>query len=115
MAFFGMIISLALNLILIPELKAMGAAYASLSAQVVTAIIQVVLAFKILDIHFETKYVFKLLAFTLSLFALNWISTFLPFDWIIRMGISLSLILMSAFALQLLNVKAFISILKYEK
>ncbi|RUA29013.1 MAG: hypothetical protein DSY76_03765 [Bacteroidetes bacterium] len=115
MAFFGMLISLGLNLILIPEMKAMGAAYAGLTAQVVTAIIQVVLAFKILDIHFEPKYVLKLAVFVLSLFILNGISTYLPFEWIIRMGISLALILMSAFALQLLNVKAFISILKYEK
>ena len=115
MAFIGMLISLVLNLVLIPEMKALGSAYAGLTAQVVTAIIQVVLAFKILDIHFEAKYVFKLAAFVLSLFALNWISTFLPFEWIIRMGISLALILMSAFALQLLNVKAFISIIKYEK
>jgi len=115
MAFFGMLISLGLNLILIPEMKAMGAAYAGLTAQVVTAFIQVILAFKILDIHFETRYVLKLIVFVLSLFALNWISTYLPFEWIIRMGISLALILMSAFALQLLNVKAFISILKYEE
>ena len=115
MAFIGMLISLGLNLILIPEMKAMGAAYAGLTAQVVTAIIQVFLAFKILDIHFETKYVLKLIAFVFSLFALNWISTFLPYEWIIRMGISLALILMSAFALQLLNIRAFISIIKYEK
>jgi O-antigen/teichoic acid export membrane protein len=115
MAFIGMLISLGLNLVLIPEMKAMGAAYAGLTAQVVTAIIQVFLAFKILDIHFEAKYVLKLIAFVLSLFALNWISTFLPYEWIIRMGISLALILMSAFALRLLNIKAFISIIKYEK
>ena len=115
MAFIGMLISLGLNLVLIPEMKAMGAAYAGLTAQVVTAIIQVFLAFKILDIHFEAKFILKLIAFVLSLFALNWISTFLPFEWIIRMGISLALILMSAFALRLLNIRAFISIIKYEK
>ena len=115
MAFFGMLISLSLNLILIPEFKALGSAYAGLSAQIATAIIQVFLAFKILDIHFEAKYIFKLIAFVLSLFALNWISTFLPLEWFLRMGISLALILMSAFALRLLNVKAFISIIKYEE
>jgi len=115
MAFFGMLISLGLNLILIPELKALGSAYAGFSAQVVTAIIQVILAFKILDIHFELKYILRLLAFVLSLFALNWISTFLPLEWFLRLGISLALILMSAFALRLLNIKAFISIIKYEK
>jgi O-antigen/teichoic acid export membrane protein len=115
MAFIGMLISLGLNLVLIPEMKAMGAAYAGLTAQVATAIIQVFLAFKILDIHFEARYVLKLIAFVLSLFALNWISTYLPFEWIIRMGISLALIIMSAFALRLLNIKAFISIIKYEK
>ncbi len=115
MAFIGMLISLGINLYLIPEMKAMGSAYASLIAQVVTAIIQVVLAFKILDIHFEAKFVLRLGVFVVGLFAFNWLTTYLPYEWFFRLGVSLSLVLMSSFALRLLNVKAFISILKEEK
>ena len=115
MAFVGMLISLFMNFYLIPEFKAMGSAYASLAAQVVTAIIQVFLAFKIMDIRFEFSFVMRLLFFVAGLFALSWFTTFLPFEWIIRLGISLALILMSAFALRLLNLKAFVSIIKYEK
>lgn len=113
-AFLGMLISLGLNLYLIPEMKAMGSAYASLIAQVVTAIIQVVLAFKIMDIHFEGRFILRLLVFVMGLFAFNWLVTFLPFEWFFRMGISLALVLISSFALRLLNLKAFIGILKEE-
>ena len=115
MAFIGMLISLVLNIYLIPEFKAMGSAYASLAAQMVTAIIQIYLAFKILDIRFELSYLFRLVVFVAGLFAFNWLTTYLPYEWIIRISISIALILMSSFALRLLNLKAFISIIKYEK
>jgi len=115
MAFVGVILSLGINLYLIPDMKAMGSAWASLAAQGVTAILQVILAFKILNIHFESKYILRLLAFVLSLFALNWISIQLPFDWMWRLGISGALILMSSFALRLMNVQSFLKILREEK
>ena len=115
MAFIGMLISITFNLVLIPEMKAMGSAYASLAAQGFTAIIQVVLAFKILDIRFGLNYILKIAFFFIGLLVINWIISFLPFDWYIRLTISLGLILMSAFALRLLNIKEFILILKKEE
>jgi O-antigen/teichoic acid export membrane protein len=115
MAFVGVVLSLAINLYLIPDMKAMGSAWASLSAQGVTAIIQVFLAFRILDIHFEAKYLLRLFAFVISLFVLNWISVQLPFDWIVRLGIAGGLILMSSFALRLMKLQSFLHILREEK
>ncbi len=115
MALVGVLISLGVNTSLIPEMKAMGSAWASLAAQGTTAIIQVYLAFRILDIRFETNFILRLVTFVAGLFAFNFLVSQLDYNWMIRLVISVALILMSAFALRLLNLRTFFTILKEEQ
>ncbi|MBI3134297.1 MAG: oligosaccharide flippase family protein [Bacteroidetes bacterium] len=55
MAFNGLILNVLLNLLLIPAYKAEGAAMATLITQGVTAVIQVVLAYRLVNIRFNVR------------------------------------------------------------
>ncbi|MEZ5196938.1 MAG: oligosaccharide flippase family protein [Bacteroidales bacterium] len=64
-AAIGMIISIAINIVLVPQFQATGSAYASLTAQFVTCIAQVIAA----EVAFKFKVNFKFLA-SLAVFVL---------------------------------------------
>ncbi len=114
-ALFGMIISLTVNFILIPQLQAYGSAWANFAAQIVTAVLQIYFAIKLLRINIENKYILKLLIYILVAIVLSYFSILLPFNWIINFALlSISIVLL-AFILRLLNVKAFINIIQNEK
>jgi O-antigen/teichoic acid export membrane protein len=114
-AFAGMIISLGLNLLLIPKMEAIGSSWASFSAQIFTALLQIYFAFKILPIHFERAYYLKLLAFLLISLLLTYASSLFTLWWIWKVLLVLFGITITAFSLKLLNIKAFIKILQIEK
>lgn len=66
-ATFGMIINIGLNLVLIPQYKEEGAAITSLTAQSITAVLQIILAMKIFHIKFNLRYALQLLLFVVCL------------------------------------------------
>jgi O-antigen/teichoic acid export membrane protein len=70
-ALCGVIINLVLNFYFIHKEGAIGAAKASMITQVLTAIAQVYLAFKILKINVEYKEIFRLIIFVLGIAALS--------------------------------------------
>lgn len=63
MAAVSVVINITLNIWLIPQMKASGAAIASLTAQSLAALVQVYLAFRILKIRTDTGYLIKILMF----------------------------------------------------
>ena len=75
MAFGGVLLNISLNVYLIPKHGAYGAAIASMITQVGTAVIQVILSFKILHLKIEWKSVLQTFCFV-SIFAC--IISFLP-------------------------------------
>ena len=75
MAFGGVLLNISLNLYLIPTKGAYGAAIASMITQVGTAVIQVILSFKILHLKIEWKSVLQTCCFV-SIFTC--IISFLP-------------------------------------
>lgn len=115
-AFAGVVISLSLNFILIPLMKAKGAAITALIVQSVTAIAQIVVGMNVFKIKIETKKIINiflfLALFLLSSFALkslniNWLMEYLL---IIAVGIILS------FIFKLISLKLMFRILKgYEE
>jgi O-antigen/teichoic acid export membrane protein len=113
-ALAGVIVSFGLNFLLIPRYAAEGSAIAALSAQWLTALIQLYLAFRILKIKMGKAFILRLLTFLIFAFIITKSSIiFISNAWL---GIALSvlcLMLLSLF-LGLLNVKAFILILKQE-
>lgn len=66
-AFAGMLVNLIVNFILIPHLHARGAAIASLSTQSLMALIQTIIAFRILKIPFKTLPLLRCFLFAIIL------------------------------------------------
>jgi O-antigen/teichoic acid export membrane protein len=114
-AFSGMIMNLTLNFILIPKLHSTGSAYASLTTQMIMAIIQVFLVIRIFKFKFNVRYLLRLLVFLAGVFIFCIVSQKLPFDW------KISLIIMGIFSvataaiIKLLNIRSFITLLKKEQ
>lgn len=113
-AAFGVLLSVVLNFALIPTFKALGAAYASLVAQSITAILQLGIAFYILKLTMNKAYLIKLLAFVALVFGFSFIAPQLPFHWIFQIVTILISSVIVAFALRLLALKSLLSILKNE-
>ena len=113
-AALGVIISLIMNFIFIPQLASQGSAFAALSAQWVTALLQVYFAIKILKIKIENPYILKLFFFTISVFLLGFLSHYIPYGWKIQMAAMLIAVLFSSFGFNLINLPAFLNILRHE-
>jgi O-antigen/teichoic acid export membrane protein len=71
----AIIINIAINLTLIPMLQARGAAIASLTTQTTIAIMQFIIAFKLLKIPFSTLPYFRCLLFTCLLITTTYVAT----------------------------------------
>ena len=68
MALAGLLLNIFLNIILIPEFKSVGAAGATLITQSITAIIQLVLVYKLIKVRFEIAIFLKLIALIILVF-----------------------------------------------
>ena len=120
MALFGVVLNIGLNVILIPILKAEGAAIATLVTQSVTAIIQIVLAFQLFKFRVDWTIFARILVFTVIIVAIN-------SSWFIHLsglgGTSKNAQLLSIFLLGILlilvlrfiNIKEMIQLLKPQK
>ena len=114
MATIGMLINIGLNLILIPQIQAMGSAYASLITQLLTACSQLIIAVVIFKLRINYLLILKLIGFTLFLIISCKISLYID-NWI--WGFSLVLLsgLTYAFISKLMNLKALLAIIKNEE
>jgi O-antigen/teichoic acid export membrane protein len=110
----GVIISLILNLLLVPRLQAVGSAYASLSAQFVTAIVQVILAWKIFRFRVNYKFLVVLLTFVSGVGLLGYFSVFLPYEWQINFSLMLGGSILLTFLLRLINIRELIRVMRSE-
>jgi O-antigen/teichoic acid export membrane protein len=72
-AIAGIIVNMAVNLILIPRLHAVGAAVASLSTQSVVAVLQVVIAFHQLKVPIRSLPILQAVLFTLVIVPVVWL------------------------------------------
>jgi len=111
----GVVISLVINLVMVPRLQAVGSAYASLSAQFITAIAQVIIAFKIFRFRTNYKYLFVLLAFVSGVIAMGYFSRQLPYEWKINFALMLGAASLLTFLLQLINLKELFRVLRSEQ
>ncbi len=114
MASAGMLINISLNLILIPQLHAMGSAYASLTTQILTAISQLIIAVFIFKLKMNYVLILKLVGFTLFTIIICKVSLFID-NWIYGFGLVILSGFVYAFISRLMSMKAIISILKNEK
>lgn len=111
MAAFGMVLNITLNLIMIPKMQALGAAYISLFTQTITAIAQVFIAIRIFRFKPKWSIIIRIMAFALLVIATGHLSRFIEkplFGYLSMLVMSLLI----AFAVKLINLKTLFNILK---
>lgn len=111
-AICGVLINILMNVILIPKYGAEGAAFASFVTQGITAILQVIIAFKILNILIIKKELFMILIFSLIAISTFYWHNLLTYDWLISFIIVFAILLISAFITGMISVKKVLLILK---
>jgi O-antigen/teichoic acid export membrane protein len=109
----GLVINLSLNLLLIPYYQSIGSAYASIATQCITAILQLLLVYKVFKFNKDFK---TLISMVLLVGLLYLIGYLLHETVLIRWELSVVVMLISgliiSIALKLLNIKEFILIIK---
>ena len=112
MAIIGIITNLSINFILIPSMKAEGAAYSSLITQSITALAQVIIAWKIFKLRFNYLYILKLIILSiLSFFVSKYFLSQFSNIWL-GISITIGISLIFAFSIKLLSIKNLFFILK---
>ena len=111
MAVTGMCINVGLNFILIPQLQALGSAWASLTTQLFTAIAQTILAVIILKLTINYRVIGKLGLFVVFVLAVGYLSLLIK-NWYIGYGIMIISSILFAFITRLINLKALVQIIR---
>jgi len=114
MASAGMVVNIGLNLVLIPQLQAMGAAYSSLITQLGTALAQLLIAVAIFGFRPNYLLILKLIGFGLFTLLAFKLSIFVD-GWLIGLSLAVLASLLYAVLARLINFRAFIQILKSEQ
>ncbi len=103
-ALCGMIINIGVNLLLIPKFKAVGSAYSALTAQSITAILQIIIALKMFNIKVGKIYVLKILCFIASVIVSTILIEKLSIAWYIRLALSLMAYVLLSFVCRIFSV-----------
>lgn len=82
--FIALILNVGLNLLLIPHFKAIGAAWAGVITQGFVALVEMILAYKLIRIQPGARFIPALLLFALVVFLLSSGMKFLPIHWMIQ-------------------------------
>src|SRR5574344_1066281 len=110
-AAMGMILNFSANFILIPRLYALGAAYSSLTAQSITALLQIIIALKIFHIKIKPLYAAKNIMFIIVAIACGIIlKKYIPLSWAYTILISLGVMLLMSFVFGLFSTKDILSL-----
>ncbi len=113
MALGGMVLNIVLNLVLIPRFQAFGSAYASLATQFSTAFAQVIIAMFVFKLKPDIRLFVQLLVFSGAIVVFAIISKNFS-NWFYGYVFMISLSVLTAFILRLLNLKDLYSILRSE-
>lgn len=115
MAAFAVVVSLVLNLILIPKFKVIGATIANASAQLLTVFIHIILARRIFKLRFNPILLLKLGGYFILLIVLALLLKKSDLHWLYGSAILTGSGLLFALITRLLNVKGFLLIFRQEK
>ncbi len=115
MAGISVILNLVLNFILIPHMKAYGAALASLITQALAAAMQIYIAHKVFNLKPGIKILFSIFTFSAWLILSAYISNEYIISRPIALAVTLTIGILSAFAFKLIDLKTLYKIIKYDK
>jgi O-antigen/teichoic acid export membrane protein len=111
-AFIGVVVSLLLNIILIPKLKALGTAYAAIITQSITGLLQMILSFYFFKIKISIKKIIAFIIFIVSLITITYFIHYYISNWLIAISISILIGIVLAFILKMINIKSIFALLK---
>lgn len=114
MAMAGMIINITLNLVLIPRFEAYGSAYASLTTQLFTGMIQLVLALYIFRLKPGFIYILQLVLFTGAAILIASFSRNIE-NWLYGYLLTIAGSVLFAFVIRLINIKSMLEIFIYRQ
>jgi O-antigen/teichoic acid export membrane protein len=107
MAGAGMLLNIGLNIILIPNYKALGSAMSSLITQSLMALIQIYIAYRKFNFRINYGLFIKISTFAISLFLVGWIlKTFWVSNWIQQFAIFCSCALICTLLTGLIKPRA---------
>jgi O-antigen/teichoic acid export membrane protein len=110
----GIIINVGLNLVLIPRLHAYGSALASLATQLLTALLQVYICYRVFHFKVNKKLLTSLFLFIAGLFFLNYFTLNLTNQWMINFVIMLTFSGLLALVTGMVNPKSVLRFIKYK-
>jgi len=113
MAVVGMGINVGLNLLLIPQMQALGSAWASLATQLFTALAQAILAMVFLKLTINYRVIGKLVLFIAFVFLAGTLSKQID-TWYIGYFAMIMGSMLFAFTIRLINLKALTQIIRNE-
>lgn len=111
-AAFSMMVSVILNLWLVPELFAYGSAIASVSSQFLSAIVQVFLVVMLFRVRVQKAFVFRLLGYVIGSVFLVVVFRLFEAPWMAMLIATAGSMVFLAFSLKLLEFKALIKLLR---
>ncbi len=105
-AALGMVLNIMLNYFLIPQLKATGSAYASLITQFSVFFFQLAISVYIFKFKINLRYVLSLIIYIIIGISIAYVSVFINWGWVYKIGIISLLLIIIAFVIKLLDIKA---------
>ncbi len=109
----GIVVNLALNLLLIPSQKAVGAGMSAFFTQSFVLAGMMILAKKELQLPFEPRQLLKIVTFVLLVCCANWALYHLPgYGWLIKFCAAIAVGLLFAFLLRMINLKSVLAMMK---
>jgi O-antigen/teichoic acid export membrane protein len=113
MALIGMGINVTINLILIPEMQALGSAWASLATQLFTASVQIAIAVTVLKLTLNYRLIAKIFLFIAFVLLAGFVSKYLN-NWGLGYMLMITASLAFAFSIKLINLKGLAEIIRNE-
>ena len=108
----AIVLNLLINLLLIPRMQAIGSAYASLSAQSISVVLQLIVVQRIFKFRINIPYLASLIIFAGLILISSYFSKQLPFNWYINLVLLLFFSFVLASLLRLFSIKGFIRIFR---
>ncbi len=106
----GFMLNIMLNFVLIPRYGAVGAAWATLSTQFLTAIVQLYSSLRILKISFNPGFWSRMAAFILVSVSVTYAIHFLDWSWLMIMFLNIMSVFLVSLLFRLLNLRAAIDL-----
>ena len=108
----GISINFALNIALVPVYQATGSAWASLTTQIVTSLLQVILVQYYFRFKVNYRFILTIILFTAGVILFNWISKKIPINWLYSLTFMVVLSFILAGLMRMVSIRSFIGILK---